>query len=179
MSKVGIVPVKIPEGVTVTPSNGVVQVQGPKGALTITVPSVLAVKVENNTCVVSVAKKTATASALHGLTRTLVQNAVTGVTTGWSKTLEVQGTGFRAAMEGTNLVVRVGYSHPVQFPTPEGVAIAVKGNKITVSGADKQRVGEVASLIRTIRVPDRYKGKGIRYEGEVVRLKPGKKAKAA
>jgi len=177
MSKVGRMPIAITSGVTVTVTGPLVTVQGPKGSVEISVPSEISVSIQDSVCEVSVKKRTANASALHGLTRTLIANAVHGVAEEWRKILEIQGTGFRAVMEGNNLVVRVGYSHPVTFPTPHGVTLQVKGNKITVQGVDKQRVGEVASLIRSIRVPDRYKGKGIRYEGEIIRLKPGKKAK--
>lgn len=178
MSKIGKLPIAT-SGVTVQVNGQEVHVSGAKGSMTFTLPSLLKVTVEGETCNVTVAKKHPQARPLQGLYRTLINNAVQGATTEWSKTLEVQGTGFRANMEGTNLIVRVGYSHPVTFPTPQGTTISVKGNKITVSGMDKQRVGEIASLIRAIRAPDRYKGKGIRYSGEVIRLKPGKKAKAA
>lgn len=179
MSKIGRLPIIIPDGVTLSVVHGSVLVEGQKGTMTIVIPQELLAKIEGKECVISVKRKTAHASALHGLTRTLIANAVHGVTEEWRKTLEIQGTGFRAAMEGSNLTARVGYSHPVSFPTPQGVTLSVKGNKITVQGVDKQRVGEVASLIHDIRTPDHYKGKGIRYEGEVIHLKPGKKAKTS
>ncbi len=179
MSKVGIQPVIVPEGSTVSVADNRVTAQGPKGSLSFIFPKVLSITVEKDKAKVEIVKQRDTSSALHGLFRTLLANALTGVVTGWEKTLEVHGTGFRAAMEGKQLTLRLGFSHPVTFTPPETVSIGVKGNTIIVSGVDKQKVGEIAASIRRIRTPDSYKGKGIRYAGEIVHLKPGKKAKAA
>ncbi|PJE63496.1 50S ribosomal protein L6 [Candidatus Roizmanbacteria bacterium CG10_big_fil_rev_8_21_14_0_10_45_7] len=179
MSKIGKQPVILPEGTSLRVEGSMVHIQGPKGALTVTIPPFFSVTVADKTATVAVTKERENSSALHGLHRTLLANAVKGVTAGWEKVLEIQGTGYRGAMEGANLVLRLGFSHQVTFTPPEGIGVALKGNKIMVTGIDKQQVGEVAASVKRIRPPDHYKGKGIRYVGEVIRIKPGKKAKAA
>lgn len=177
MSRIGRQPVAIPAGVSVRVVAGSVTVQGPKGTLSQQVMPSLGVSVDGATVVISRADDQPQTRAYHGLTRALVANMVTGVSRGWEKRLEVQGTGYRAEVKGRTLTLFLGYSHPVEFPVPAGVDIAVdKGGKITVAGADRQQVGQVAAVIRGFREPDHYKGKGVRYEGERVRIKQGKKA---
>jgi len=179
MSRVGRKPIDIPEGVTVEVNNGAVVVTGPKGSLTVSFRPEIEVLVENKQVLVKRKKENKLAKSLHGLTRTLIANAVEGVTNGFSKSLEVVGTGYRASLEGETLVLAVGFSHLVKVPPPQGIKFEVEeNNKIKVSGIDKALVGQVAAQIRKIRPPDPYKGKGIRYEGEGVKLKPGKAGKA-
>jgi len=179
MSRVGRKPIDIPEGVTVEVNNGAVVVTGPKGSLTVSFRPEIEVLVENKQVLVKRKKENKLAKSLHGLTRTLIANAVEGVTNGFSKSLEVVGTGYRASLEGETLVLAVGFSHLVKVPPPQGIKFEVEeNNKIKVSGIDKALVGQVAAQIRKIRPPDPYKGKGIRYEGEEIKLKPGKAGKA-
>jgi large subunit ribosomal protein L6 len=179
MSRVGRKPINIPEGVTIEVNNGAVVVAGPKGSLTVAFRPEIEVLVENKQVLVKRKKENKLAKSLHGLTRTLIANAVEGVTNGFSKSLEVVGTGYRASLEGETLVLAVGFSHLVRVPPPAGIKFEVEGNnKIKVSGIDKVLVGQVAAQIRKIRPPDPYKGKGIRYDGEEIKLKPGKAGKA-
>lgn len=177
MSRIGIKPIKIIEGVTVKVDGLSVVVVGPKGTLSLTFRPEVKINVADGQVIVERKGDTPKAKSLHGLTRTLVENMIQGVTAGWNKGLELVGVGYRAAVEGTTLVLNVGFSHQVKFPAPEGITFAVTDNtKVNVSGADKQLVGETAAQIRRIRPPEPYKGKGIRYIGEVIRRKAGKAA---
>jgi len=179
MSRIGRKPIDIPEGVTVEVNSGSVVVTGPKGSLTVNFRPEIEVLVENKQVLAKRKKENKLAKSLHGLTRTLIANAVEGVTNGFSKSLEVVGTGYRASLEGETLVLAVGFSHLVKVSPPQGIKFEVEGNnKIKVSGIDKVLVGQIAAQIRKIRPPDPYKGKGIRYEGEEIKLKPGKAGKA-
>lgn len=177
MSRIGRQPIKIPEEVKVTVENQIVRVDGPRGSLTQFVRPEIKVEVKNDEVKVLRTNEKKLAKALHGLTRTLIANMIMGTTKGWSKTLELHGVGYRAKMEGGKLVLKVGFSHPVEIVPPQGIELSVSGNKITVSGNDKALVGQVAAKIRAVRKPEPYKGKGIRYVGEKVRRKPGKAAK--
>ncbi len=176
MSKIGEQPVQLKDGVEATVSTSAVEIKGPKGTLTIDIPKGVTVKKEDDTLVVTRDSDARKVRALHGLVRSLLSNAATGVVTPWEKRLEVVGTGYKVKMQGSDLVFDVGYSHSVTFKQLEGVTYAADKNTVIISGIDKQYVGEIAHKIRSIRRPDAYKGKGIRYEGEVLHLKPGKKA---
>jgi large subunit ribosomal protein L6 len=178
MSRIGKEPVPIPDGVDVALAGGTVTVKGPRGELSHTVPDGVTVDLDDNQVVVTRASDHRKHRALHGLTRSLIANMVTGVTSGYSKSLEIVGVGYRAQARGNNaLVIQAGYSHPVEVVAPEGVTFEVPTpTRITVSGYDKQVVGQVAADIRAIRKPEPYKGKGIRYAGEQVRRKAGKAA---
>ncbi len=177
MSRIGKAPIAIPSGVTVQINDGEVSVKGPKGQLKTKIRSELTVKQEDGKLVVVRNNDDRLTRGLHGLSRTLVANMVKGVTEGFESKLEVVGVGYRAAMEGNKLVMQLGYSHPVEIDPPAGLAIAVgKGNLITVSGIDKQAVGDLSALIRGKRAPEVYKGKGIKYQGELIRRKAGKAA---
>ena len=178
MSRIGKKPVKIPESVTVKIDGQVVTATGPKGVLTQEFRPEIAIRAEGNNILVERVVETPKGKALHGLTRTLIENMLFGVDKGWNKGLELVGVGYRVAVEGTNLLLSVGFSHQVKFPAPEGITFEVKQMIINVSGINKQLVGETAAQIRRIKPPEPYKGKGIRYVGEVVRKKPGKTAKA-
>ncbi|MGH7706405.1 MAG: 50S ribosomal protein L6 [Vulcanimicrobiaceae bacterium] len=179
MSRIGKLPVQVPTNVTVNVADSVVHVKGPKGELSQQILPVVAVRVENGTVLVDRQGDAKPARAAHGLTRTLIANMVEGVTKGFRKSLEIQGVGYRAAKSGEKLNLTLGYSHPVSYAAPKGVSFTVEGTgKIHVDGIDKQMVGQVAAEIRDLRPPEPYKGKGIRYEGEVVRKKLGKAGKA-
>jgi len=179
MSRIGKLPVNIPAGVTITVADGnVVTVTGPKGTLTETLSSDMLIEQDAGVLTVKRPSDAKRHRALHGLTRTLVNNMVTGTTAGFEKKLEIVGVGYRAQLQGTKLVLNVGYSHPVEFPAPEGISFDVPApTKIAVRGIDKQQVGQIAANIRAVRPPEPYKGKGIRYENEVVRRKEGKTGK--
>ncbi len=164
----------MPKGVSLTVSDEVVQVKGPKGELSRRLPGRITVRQDGDQVLVERSSEANEDRALHGLTRTLVANMVTGVTEGFSKRLEINGVGYRAFVVGGNLALQVGYSHPVLYPVPEGITFAVQGNAILVSGADKELVGEVAARVRRVRPPEPYKGKGIKYATEVIRRKAGK-----
>ena len=179
MSRIGNQPITIPEQVTITLSNKHVVVKGPKGELSVIMPKEITAKLEDSQLVMTRSGDSGDEKALHGLARSLAANAVKGVTEGFTKTLEIKGVGFRAKVDKDKLVLTIGFSHPVEIEQPDGITFQVKGPKITVSGIDKQYVGEITAQIRRVRPPDAYKGKGIRYEGEFVKLKPGKAAKAA
>ena len=182
MSRVGNKPIKVPSEVQITIEERTVKVKGPKGELSFELPDKIDVeyKEDERTLYVKRNSNYKKVKALHGLYRSLINNAVQGVVKPWEKKLEVVGTGYNVRLEGDKLVFKIGYSHPVIFKKVEGIEFKVEKNKIiTVSGIDKQKVGEVAYKIRSIRKPDAYKGKGIRYLGEKIRLKPGKKAKVA
>ncbi len=174
MSRIGKQPISVPANVTVDIADGVVRVKGPKGELARPLPEKISVRREDGTLLVERGSDSITERSLHGLTRTLVANMVTGVTDGFTKRLEVNGVGYRAAVAGGNLALQLGYSHPVLYPAPQGITFAVQGNSISISGADKELVGEVAAQIRRVRPPEPYKGKGIKYANEVIRRKAGK-----
>jgi large subunit ribosomal protein L6 len=179
MSRIGKQPIAVPEGVTVTQSDGVVSVKGPKGTIPVELPKGITLSNDNQVLTLTRKNDEINQKALHGLSRSLVANAVTGVTEGFSKTLEIKGVGYRAKVADATLILTVGYSHLVEIKQPEDITFLVKGSKIIVSGINKYNVGETAATIRRVRPPDAYKGKGIRYEGEYVRIKPGKAAKTA
>jgi large subunit ribosomal protein L6 len=171
-------PIPLPNGVTAEVSGQSVKVKGPKGELALEIREPIKVVLEDNTIMVTRPDDEATSKALHGLSRTLIANNVQGVSAGFSKALEIVGTGYRAAAKGSNVELALGLSHPVVVTPPDGVTLSVEGNtKIIVSGISKQAVGEVAAKIRKLRAPEPYKGKGIRYEGEYVRRKAGKAGK--
>jgi large subunit ribosomal protein L6 len=176
MSRIGRLPIPVPAGVDVNIDGSVVTVKGPKGTLTHTVAAPITVeKAEDGTIAVKRPDDGRESRSLHGLTRTLVANMVAGVTTGYTKRLEIHGTGYRVVAKGKDLEFALGYSHPVLIPAPEGISFTVEApTRFTVSGIDKQQVGEVAANLRKLRKPDPYKGKGVRYEGEVIRRKAGK-----
>ncbi len=177
MSRVGNLPVPIPAGVEVSVKDNVVTVKGPKGELQQSYDPLITVKVEGDEVVVTRANDERQARSLHGLTRSLINNMTIGVTEGYSKTLELVGVGYRASLKGNKLELSVGYSHPVYVEAPEGIKLDCPDQThITVSGINKQLVGQVAADIRKWRKPEPYKGKGIRYEGEHVRHKEGKTA---
>jgi large subunit ribosomal protein L6 len=179
MSRIGKLPITIPEKVAVEVADHVVRVKGPKGELEQHFLPVVDVKIDGSIITIERLGDSKPHRSAHGLTRTLVSNMVEGVSKGFRKSLEIQGVGYRAAKAGNNLNLTLGYSHPVSYPAPDGIEFAVEGtNKIHVNGIDKQRVGQVAAEIRDLRPPEPYKGKGIRYEGEVVRKKLGKAGKA-
>ena len=178
MSRIGKKPITVPAGVKVSVDNGIVNVEGPKGKLSQKLPSLVSVKIESDTISVERDNDSKDAASRHGLTRTLIDNMVTGVTTGFSKSLDIVGVGYRVALKGRSLDFNLGRSHPVVVEPPEGIEFAVEGQlKIIVKGIDKQLVGQVAADVRMLRKPEPYKGKGIRYTGERVILKAGKTGK--
>ena len=179
MSRIGRLPITVPSGVEVTVDGSVVTVKGPKGTLTHTVVEPIKVeRADDGTLAVTRPDDERDSRARHGLTRTLIANMVTGVTQGYEKGLEIVGTGYRVQAKGQDLEFALGYSHPIVFPAPEGISFAVESpTKFKVIGIDKQQVGEVAANIRKLRKPEPFKGKGVRYEGEVVRRKAGKAGK--
>lgn len=178
MSRIGRLPISIPAGVTVSVSGQDVTVKGPKGELKLNVSQPIQVVVEDNQVLVSRPNDERESRSLHGLTRTLIDNQIIGVTEGYSKGLEVVGTGYRVQAKGSGVEFALGFSHPVIIEPPAGITFEVEGNnKLTVRGIDKQAVGEAAANIRKIRKPEPYKGKGVRYAGEVVRRKAGKAGK--
>ncbi|MBO9131108.1 50S ribosomal protein L6 [Bacillus sp. 165] len=179
MSRIGKKILEIPAGVTITVAdNNTVTVKGPKGELTRTFHADMAIKIEDNVLTVERPSDQKEHRALHGTTRAVIGNMVEGVSNGFQRNLELIGVGYRAQKQGNKLVLNVGYSHPVEIVPEQGIEIEVPANtKITVKGIDKERVGALAANIRAVRAPEPYKGKGIRYEGEVVRRKEGKTAK--
>ena len=179
MSRIGRMPVAIPAGVTVTiAENNLVTVKGPKGTLEIELPVEMNIKEEDGHIVVTRPNDLKKMKSLHGLTRTLINNMIHGVTEGYEKVLEVNGVGYRAAKQGKKLVLSLGYSHPVEMEDPEGIETVLEGqNKITVKGISKEKVGQYAAEIRDKRRPEPYKGKGIKYADEVIRRKVGKTGK--
>ncbi|PZC43565.1 MAG: large subunit ribosomal protein L6 [Chloroflexi bacterium] len=179
MSRVGRLPIEIPSGVTVQVDGDRVAVKGPKGELSWSAPPTMAVSVDASSVTVTRPTDKKDMRAKHGLTRALINNMVIGVSQGFAKTLEIQGTGYRAEMTGKSLNLRVGFSHPVVIDPHEGITFQVEGPLVTVSGISKQAVGQQAAEIRKIRPPEPYKGKGIRYQGEWVRRKTGKSAAGA
>jgi large subunit ribosomal protein L6 len=176
VSRIGRMPIAIPKGVEVRADGTFVRVKGPKGDLASRIPAGLTVQIENNEVRIARASDEPRQRAVHGLLRSLVANSVNGVTKGFTKDLEIVGVGYKAELKGKTIVFTLGYSHPIEFPIPEGISIALdaKAGKLTVSGADRQRVGQTAAEIRKLRVPDPYKAKGIKYAEEVIRRKVGK-----
>ena len=178
MSRIGRMPIAIPAGVTVeVAENNKVTVKGPKGELSRTLASEMEIKQDGDTITVTRPNDLKRNRALHGLTRTLLNNMIVGVTDGYTKTLEVNGVGYRAAKQGKKLVLNLGYSHPIEMEDPEGLETKVEDNKIIVSGIDKEKVGQYAAEIRSTRAPEPYKGKGIKYVDEVIIRKAGKAGK--
>jgi large subunit ribosomal protein L6 len=177
MSRIGRQPIQIPSGVSVSLLPGRVMVNGPLGELSQQVPDRMKVEQEDGTITVARPTERGDDRALHGLTRTLIANMVEGVTSGFSKRLEIQGVGYRASLRGVDLELNVGYSHPVVLKAPQGITFEVPTpTEVIVRGIDKQQVGQIAAEVRKVRPPEPYKGKGIRYEGEYVRRKVGKRA---
>ncbi|MFO8101659.1 MAG: 50S ribosomal protein L6 [Dehalococcoidia bacterium] len=179
MSRIGKKPIPVPEGVEVTINGNEVSIKGPKGTLSRSLPHDM--KIELNEGIITVGRPTDSKPhrSLHGLTRTLVANMVHGVSEGFQKNLEIVGVGYRAQVAGDKLTLQAGHSHPVVITAPEGISISMESNtKLTVAGIDKELVGEISAKIRSMRPPDHYKGKGVRYAGEYVRLKAGKAGKA-
>lgn len=177
MSRVGKKPVNIPKGVTVELTAGMFKAKGPKGELTCPVHQNIKVIVENNEIVCTRENDFKENRALHGLTRALIQNTVTGVSDGYSKTLDIVGVGYKVEAKGSNLLLSLGFSHPIYFMPPEGITLqATTATQIVVSGIDKQLVGQVASKIRSFKEPEPYKGKGVKYQNEIIRRKAGKTA---
>lgn len=178
MSRIGKRPIPVPQNVTVTIKDQHVAVKGPKGELSRTLPSEVEVVQEEGTIQVNRRNESRVARQRHGLCRTLVANMVEGVSQGFQRRLEIQGVGYRAQVQGRNLMLSVGYSHPVQIEPPEGIQLAVENNtNVIVTGINKEIVGNIAARIRSVRPPEPYKGKGIRYAGEMVRRKAGKAGK--
>ncbi len=176
MSRIGKVPVKVPAGVTASIADGVLSMKGPKGTLTIDLVSEVAYAVEGDTVTVKPSNDTKRARSFWGMQRTMVQNLVTGVTEGFTKTLQITGVGYRAAVQGKNLKLQLGYSHDVDYAIPEGIEIKTPdATTVNITGIDKQKVGQVAAEIRRWRKPEPYKGKGIKYAGEYIFRKEGKK----
>ncbi len=179
MSRIGRLPISIPSGVDVTIDGSLVSVKGPKGTLSLNVAEPIVVS-RDEAGLLSVVRPDdeRKSRSLHGLTRTLISNMVTGVTDGYTKTLEITGTGYRVVQQGTGLEFALGYSHPIKIDAPSGITLTVETpTKLHVSGIDKQQVGEVAANLRKLRKPDPYKAKGVRYSGEVIRRKAGKAGK--
>lgn len=177
MSRIGKLPIEIPSGVTITVDSDVISVKGAKGELTVPHLSDVTVTLEDGKAIVTRKDDERIAKAQHGLQRALLQNAVTGVTQGFEKKLEVNGVGYRVAMSGTDLEMSLGFSHPVKYKAPAGVAITTNKMEITVAGIDKQQVGQVAAEIRALKKPEPYKGKGIKYADEQILRKAGKTGK--
>jgi large subunit ribosomal protein L6 len=178
MSRIGKLPIQVPSGVEVSIDGQQITVKGPKGTLSHTVVSPITVEQEDGTLLVRRPDDENISRSLHGLSRTLVANMVEGVTNGYSKTLEIVGTGYRVQARGSDLEFALGFSHPVVVTAPEGIEFRVEApTRFVVSGIDKQKVGEIAAKIRKLRKPDPYKGKGVRYQGEVIRRKAGKAGK--
>ena len=178
MSRIGRLPISVPSGVEIKIDGQDVAVKGPKGELKLTVKSPIEVKLEDGQVLVTRPDDERESRSLHGLARSLIANQIVGVSDGYSKGLEVVGTGYRVQSKGNSVEFALGYSHPITVDPPQGISFTVEGNnKLTVSGIDKQAVGEVAANIRKLRKPEPYKGKGVRYAGEVVRRKAGKSGK--
>lgn len=179
MSRITLKPIEIPKDVTVKIEGERAVVSGPKGELVISLPGEIKTQVGDSQVVVTRKGGNKLARSLHGTIYRLLENAIKGVTIGWSKTLEMIGTGYRATLDGTTLVLAIGFSHPVKIAAPEGISFSTEENRITVLGIDKELVGQVSANIRRVRIPEPYKGKGIKYIDEKVRRKPGKAAAKA
>jgi large subunit ribosomal protein L6 len=178
MSRFAKIAVKIPQGVKVDVTPGMVRVNGPKGNLERKFPNVLDIKIDDSSLIVNLKEKNVTKfdQSIQGTVKSHIVNMIIGVTSGWSKKLELQGTGYRAEVRGTDLILTVGFSHPVTVEAPAGIKFTLEKNVITIDGIDKEVVGALAAKIKAVRPPDPYKGKGIRYLGEYLKLKPGKQA---
>lgn len=177
MSRIGKLPITVPSGVEVAINGSDVSVKGPKGELGMSIDGSIEAKLEENTITVIRPDEERESRSLHGLTRTLISNMIVGVTEGYSKKLELHGTGYRVVAKGNDLELQLGFSHSIDVAAPEGIAFAIEANTVTVSGIDKQLVGETAANIRKLRITEPYKAKGIRYEGETIRRKAGKAGK--
>ena len=178
MSRIGRLPIDVPANVNVTIDGSAVTVKGPKGELALTVASPIEVQLTDGQLLVSRPDDERSSRSLHGLTRTLIANQIIGVTDGYTKGLDIVGTGYRVAVDGSGITFALGYSHPITVQPPAGITFTVEGNnRVIVSGIDKQAVGEVAANLRKLRKPEPYKGKGVRYTGEIVRRKAGKSGK--
>ncbi|TSC66253.1 MAG: large subunit ribosomal protein L6 [Candidatus Berkelbacteria bacterium Gr01-1014_85] len=178
MSRIGKLPISLPPGVSVSFEDNQLVVTGPKGVLTVAVHSLVTLEISESVLTLTRHDDQPASRAMHGLMRQLINNAVLGVSQGFEKRLDMKGVGYRAALEGERLVLSVGYSHPVKFDPPAGIKFAVEKNSMIITGIDKQQVGQIAAVIRKVRPPEPYKGKGIMYAGEIVRRKAGKAAKA-
>ena len=175
MSRIGKLPIVVPKGVTVELSEDAISAKGPKGNLSVAIPPLVNINQEDGTLTVSRANDDQSSRAMHGLARTLINNLVTGVSTGFSRAIEINGVGYTVETKGNYVIFNLGYSHPIYYEVPEGVSIALDGKtKLTVSGADKQAVGSSAAKIRSFRPPEPYKGKGVKYVDEIIRRKDGK-----
>lgn len=175
MSRIGKLPIVVPKGVTVELSNGAVSAKGPKGSLSCELPPLVNVTQEEGSILVNRSSDEQSARAMHGLARTLVSNLINGVSTGFSRALEINGVGYTVESKGNYVIFNLGYSHPIYYEVPEGVEVKIDSKtKLTVSGADKQAVGSSAAKIRSFRPPEPYKGKGVKYADEVIRRKDGK-----
>jgi large subunit ribosomal protein L6 len=181
MSRIGRKPIEIPKGVEIKVSKGVVHIKGGKGSLEVKLMPGIDASVKDGNLNLTRDNEERRLRAFHGMNRALVANAITGVSEGWQKQLEIVGIGYRAESKGKSVIFNLGYSHPIDFPVPEGISIEVdsKANRMTVSGIDRQQVGQVAADIRRLRAPEPYKGKGIRYVGERIRRKAGKQGAKA
>jgi large subunit ribosomal protein L6 len=177
MSRIGKAPISIKPAVTITESGNTISVKGPKGSLSFVIPVGISIVMKDQILTVEASGKDSKTTALHGLVRAQIDNMIHGVSEGWTKTLVLAGVGYRAALSGTDLVLTVGFSHPVTIAPPSGIQFSIQEGKIIVSGMDKQAVGQIASDIRKVKPPEPYKGKGIMYEGEHIRKKAGKSAK--
>ena len=177
MSRIGNQPINIPSGVTVDINNDKLNIKGPKGTLDLTIPRPIKVNVDDNNINVESPSSDKPIKALHGLSRSLIANCVLGVSEGFQKSLEIVGVGYRAEQKGKNVTLSVMLSHTVTIEPPEGIEVQVQDNLIHVKGIDKQKVGQVSAEIRSVRPPNAYTGKGIRYQGEQVKIKPGKSAR--
>lgn len=178
MSRIGNKPIIIPENVTVAIENSQLKVKGEKGELTLKIPNCINISQKENVLTIKRQNNLSTTKAIHGLIRSLVNNNVIGVSQGFKKTLKVVGVGYRVALENQVLTLQIGFSHPIQINVPENLEVTVEKNNIIVSGIDKQLVGNFCAKIRAVKPPEPYKGKGIRYSDEIVKLKPGKTVKA-
>lgn len=178
MSRIGIKPITVPESVNLTLEPTLITVKGPKGELMVNIPHGIKLTHKGNELNVARTNETKQQKALHGTIRSLVNAAVLGVVEGFEKKLEMVGIGYRSAMEGNDLVLSVGFTHPVKMTIPEGISVKLEKNVITVAGIDKQKVGQFSAVLRSVKKPDAYKGKGIRYQGENVRIKQGKAVKS-
>lgn len=179
MSKVGKLPISIIDGVTVNVTDGKFMVKGKLGELSVDIPNLIKVEQKENQLIVTRVDDSKEAKSLHGLVRSLIDNAIKGVTEGFSKQLEINGVGFKATVQGDKIVLNIGFSHPVTLSIIEGVEIKQEKNKLTISGIDKQKVGQMAAEIRATKKPEPYKGKGIKYVDEIIQRKAGKAAKTA
>lgn len=179
MSKIGKLPIEIPQGVNVEIESGTVKITGPKGIMEMKIDRDIEVKRQDTSLVIATKRTNERSASIHGTTRALISNMVRGVVDGWSKKLELVGTGYRAETTGSTLTLSVGFSHPVKVEAPEGINFKVEKTEITVEGFDKELVGQISATIRAIRPPEPYKGKGIKYKDEIIRRKAGKAAKTA